>query len=288
MDWMQNVRWFDCFRLSPEVLASYHASLQRWRPNAMVCYASALASLAEVVEEFVARGAAPPTYPTRAFVTGAEKLHAHQRLLVQRLFGVPALERYGSRDVGLIGFQLPPVAWHAGVAEYDYTVDWPTVLVEPEQAAADGSPAAVLVTKLQADGMPMLRYRIGDLARFPRDARPGAPAFVLHEVTGRDVDRIWLSADRWITSLSFPHMLKDHPVREFQVLQRADLSVEVRLVTLPSFTLEDMEVIRSSIRGLLPGLHVDIVQVDELPRTRAGKLRPVISEVSLTLTVAAS
>jgi phenylacetate-coenzyme A ligase PaaK-like adenylate-forming protein len=46
---IENIRWFDCLRLSPAKLSAYHAALNAWRPRYMVAYASALAALAEQV-----------------------------------------------------------------------------------------------------------------------------------------------------------------------------------------------------------------------------------------------
>lgn len=271
-DALENQRWYDCFRLSPEVLRRYDEELERWRPKVIVAYAGALAALAEEV----AASGREPRYPTRAFVTGAEKLHAHQRAAVERTFGRPVHERYGSRDAGLVGFQTDPTR------TLDFEVDWGCLLVEPE--TADGGPASVLVTKLRADGMPMLRYRIGDLARFPADARPGEPAFVLHEVVGRDVDRLWLPDGRWIDGLSVPHMMKDFPVRDFQVAQGEDLGVEVRVVPTASYRGADGEAIVRTMAVSLPGVRVTIRVVDEIPRTKANKWRPVVSAVRKSVT----
>jgi phenylacetate-coenzyme A ligase PaaK-like adenylate-forming protein len=64
-----NRRWIDCFRLSPEHLAHAHVVLEGYRPDCIVAYASALGALAEHVLE---RGS-KAGYPSRCFVTGAEK-----------------------------------------------------------------------------------------------------------------------------------------------------------------------------------------------------------------------
>lgn len=267
-DWVDHVRWLDCLRMSPAVLRAHHAALQRWRPACVVAYAGALGALAEHV---LASGDTP-RYPGRCFVTGAEKLHPHHREAVAHAFGRPVHERYGSRDAGLIGFQVDPE--HT----LDFEVDWANLLVEPE---TEGGRASLLVTKLHADGMPMLRYRVGDIARFPAGSRPGHPCFVLHEVVGREADRLWLPGGGWMDGLGFPHLLKDFPVREFQVAQARDLDVVVRVVPLPGFTAEVAERIRGLVMANLPGVAVSVQAVDEIARTRAGKSRPVTSEADV-------
>ncbi len=268
-----NVRWFDCFRLSSEVFDRYDRELERWRPACVVAYASALGHLAEHLAE---RGR-QPRYPTRSFVTGAEKLLPQHRAAVERVFGRPVHERYGSRDVGLMAFQYEPWATH------ELRVDWPCVFVEPETEEEESS---VLVTKLRADGTLMLRYRVGDVARFPEGSRPGHPALALREVVGRDTARIWLPDGRWIHGIQLPHMLKDYAVSEFMFRQRADYSVELEIVPKRGFGEESRRMIQETVAANLPGLPLSVVLVERVERTRANKWRPVVSEVETRTTEA--
>jgi len=270
-----NVRWFDCFRLSPDVLDLCHDGLRRWSPACIVAYASALGQLAERLLE---RGDMAP-YPSRCLVTGGEKLLFHHRQAIETSFGRPVHERYGGRDVGPIGLQMEPAR------ALDYEIDWSNVLVEPETTEPD---SPILITKLHADGMPMLRYRVGDLGRFPNGSKPGQPAFKLHEVLGREADRIWLPDGRWIHGIQMPHMMKDYPIKEFRLTQRPDYSVQLKIIPKDSFQRDECQAIRSTIAANLPGLELTIEIVDEIPRTRANKQRPVVSEVEPITTRLAS
>lgn len=265
-DFEQNRRWFDCFRLSPEMFDNYHREFQKWRPACIVAYASPLGHFANHVLE---RGY-KTEYPTRCFVTGAEKLLPEHRSAIREAFRKPVHERYGSRDVGLMAFQYDPE--HT----FDFEVDWVNVFMEPE-TTEHLSP--ILVTKLHADGMPMLRYRIGDIARFPSSGKPGHPSFVLHEIAGRESARLWLPDGRWIISAQLPHMLKDFPVKEFMCVQSADYSVQLQIVPRNGFSDENKRRILETMGVNLPGVDVRVVLVDEIPRTAANKWQIVISEV---------
>jgi len=265
-DFVENIRWFDCFRLSPTRLAQYHTELERWRPRCVVAYAGALGALAEEVRD---RGWCP-SYPTHCFVTGAEKLMPDHRRAIQAVFGRPVHERYGGRDVGLIAFQVDVAR------SLDYEVDWSNVLIEPETPTPSSS---ILVTKLHGDGMPMLRYRVGDIGHFPGGSGPGHPTFVLHEVLGHEIERIWLPDGRWIHGIQIRHLMKDHPIREFQLVQRADFSVVVLVVPRNGFTQQNRTAIADILEANLPRLNPGVQIVDAIPRTAADKLQPVISEV---------
>lgn len=265
-DHLNNVRWFDCLRLEPELLDAYHRDLQLWRPRALIAYASALAPLAEAAT----RAGTPPAYPSVGFVTGAEKVLPHHRELVEQVFARPVYERYGSRDGGLVGFQTDPRR------SLDFEIDWANAYIEAE---TDEPTASLLITKLHADGMPMLRYRIGDLARFPDDTSPGTPALFLHEVVGRAVQRLWLPTGGWVHGLGFPHLFKDFPVRDFQVAQAEDLSVEVRLVATAGFGEAHEIEIKRLLRANLPGVPITLQLVSDIPRSKANKWQPVVSAV---------
>jgi phenylacetate-CoA ligase len=158
----------------------------------------------------------------------------------------------------------------------EYTVDWSQTLVEPELPQAE---SPILVTKLQADAMPMLRYRIGDTGRFSPDSKPGHPTFVLPDVLGRILDRILLPDGRWVTGIEVPHLLKDYPVREFLFLQRQDHSVELQLVPQEDFDEDSMRSILRLLSANLPGLRIQIELKESVQRTRSNKWRSVISEV---------
>lgn len=263
-----NVRWFDCFRLSEDVLECYHREFTRWRPDVIIAYASALGSLAEYLLE---RGI-KPLYPTRRLITGAEKLLPRHREIIRTVFDAPLHERYGSRDIGYIGYQMRPE-----VAP-DFEIDWANLLVEPETREAESS---ILITKLHADAMPMLRYRIGDIGRFLNGQLTGHPSFELPEIVGRETERIWLTDGRWIHGIQIPHLMKDFPVREFQLTQRADFSIELNVVPANGFGQRERTEIAMMIAANLPGLEINVAVVEDIPRTGANKWRPVISEVKL-------
>ena len=262
---VSNVRWFDSMRLSPQRLEEYHQEMERFRPACIIAYASPLGYLAEYI---LSRGY-KPSYPTRCMITGAEKLWSRHRRMIEEAFGRPVHERYGSRDAGCLGVQLDPAN------PLEYTLDWSYTFVEPELPQEE---SPILITKLQADAMPMIRYRIGDIGCFPPGSKPGHPAFTLSDVMGRVIDRISLPDGRWIAGQEVPHLLKDYPVREFLFLQREDHSVELQIVPQKDFSEDSLRKIENVLRANLPGLPIKIEFKESVVRTKSNKWRPVISE----------
>ena len=266
LSFCSNRCWIDCYRLSPQYLDQVHALLEEWRPDCIVAYASALGALTEHVLERRYK----PSYPRRCFVSSAEKLDIRHRKAAQQVFGRSVHEQYGSRDIGLMAWQPNPER------SLDFRVNWENVLLEPETEAEN---SAILVTKLHAEAMPMIRYRIGDEGHFAAGNRPGHPSFCLREVLGRTTDRVWLPDGRSISGLQFPQLLKDFPVGEFMAIQREDYSVELQLVPRAGFCAEHKVRIEVAIARNLPAIPIAVRMMSAIPRGAAHKWRPVVSEV---------
>jgi phenylacetate-CoA ligase len=261
-----NERYFDCFRLSTEVFADYHLRFERYSPDCIVAYASALGQFAEFLSE---NGISPKNYPKKCFVTGAEKLMPEHRKAIESVFGSrrPVHERYGGRDFGAVAIQTNSIS---------LDVDWAWAVVEPETCDRQ---SPILVTKLHADAMPMIRYRVGDVAEFPAGSKPGFPTFSLEEIIGRELDRIWLKEGGWISGAQLPHLLKGFHIREYSFFQSEDYSIELKIVPKNGFDEVQKSEILRVLDSNMNGIPIEFRIVDKIERTKANKLRPVVSMV---------
>lgn len=91
----------------------------------------------------------------------------HRRIL-ERVFGVPVFNLYGSTETGHLLMETERGELKSG---YDTAF---LEIVEPDEAGVGD----LVVTTLTNDYMPLLRYRIGDLAQ--RHTRPYGNDFVIH------------------------------------------------------------------------------------------------------------
>lgn len=265
-DWLENREWFDCFRLSDDRLRAYHARLQDFRPDVMVAYASALATLAEALD---GTGQPAPRYPRIGFITGAEKLYPAQRELIERVFRRPVFERYGGRDLGMLASQTTP-------GDTRYRVDTANVFLEIEDGSAEGS---LLVSKLHADAMPLFRYRSGDIARVSRD-EAGLLVTTIDEVLGRELARVWLPDGRWMHGTVVPHLLKDFAISDYQLVQAEDYSTTLHVVTREGYDAATERDILAALRHSLPDIPLTIAPVPSIERGAAGKWMPVVSRAT--------
>jgi phenylacetate-CoA ligase len=251
--------------------------LNESRPDAIVAYTN---PLYEMARSLVARGVR--VYSPQSIVVGAEKLHGFQREMIERAFGAPVFETYGSREFMLIGAECER---HAGLhlTQENLRVE---VLDDDGRPTAAGAEGNVVITDLYNYGMPFVRYANGDraIAGGAADERCacGRGLAMLRQVTGRRLDVLRTPDGRRIAGEFFPHLLKDFAaVARYQVVQERIDRVELRVVYggAPMAPAERRH-LEGQVRAALgPAVRFEVIEVAEIPLTAAGKLRVVVSHL---------
>ncbi len=267
-DTVRNRIILDTYKLDEHTMADYHARLSRFRPSVLVGYTSSLLAMAGWLDRHGIR----PSYPTTSIINAAETLQPWQRERMQDVYGAPVFDRYGSRDCGLVAMECEA---HNGL--HTNIID---LVVEP-YGGRQGEPQEVLITNLNAYGMPLIRYSIGDMAVFGDRACPcGRTTPLLERVMGRVTDMIHLPGDKLLPGEFFTRIARSFPIAEYQVVQEEDHSLTFRIVRDEGYGSRDEQRIREIVAEHVQGLPVSIEYVDAIDRTRTGKLRPVISKVA--------
>ena len=274
-NWILNRLQYDCLTLDKEYLLQVHRGFTQFAPDIIIAYSSAIYLLALILERMHLR----PTYPRQVILCAAEKLETYQRLVVERVFDVPVVERYGSRDIGQMAYQLPEQG-------FDFQIDRSACLIEPDGLPDENGVAPVLVTTLHNQAMPLLRYRIEDMACFPRNWTPDQAVSSLSEIVGRTCDYILLPGDKKVSGGMMDILFQDQDVNAYQIVQQADARVCVKIVPGPKLNVTQRSEIQRIIRAHLVGVAVEFEYPTEIQRTTAhAKLRPVISHLPLSAPV---
>jgi phenylacetate-CoA ligase len=263
---------WSCFDLSEQRIGELAAELRRCRPDAIVAYAKPLYELARCLSERGIRPISP-----KSIVVGAEKLHDFERQLIERVFGAPVFETYGSREFMLIGGECDR---HSGL---HLTME--NLLVEildsSGRAAAAGEEGDVVITDLYNRGMPFIRYATGDRGVAGWETCPcGRGLPLLRKVVGRQLDILRTPDGRLIPGEFFPHLLKDfHAVRRFQVVQERPDCVRLRFVADAMWSDATRDRLTALIvRQLGPCVRLEMEKVSEISLSPAGKLQVVVNK----------
>jgi len=133
--------------------------------------------------------------------------------------------------------------------------------------------------------MPLIRYRIGDLAVLSSSSCPcGRGLPVLESLQGRDNDMVKTPEGKAVHSEVFAYINRDlikngFLVREFKIIQNA----KNRLRVLVSRETEESALValEKRIRKYVgPCMQIAIEQVERVPAEKSGKIRYVTSELN--------
>jgi phenylacetate-CoA ligase len=201
-------------------------------------------------------------------VAAAEPIFDFQRALVEQAFGAPVRERYGCNEHALLAQECAQGGMHVATDRVHLEI-----VREDGTHTGPGEIGSVLVTDLDSRRMPLVRYRLGDLAAWRASACPcGRPYPLLERVHGRVRDALRSATGALYSPHHVAAALVGRPVRAFQLVSGADRRLlEVRLVGERCETSDLVERWRT-----LAGGPVAVRFVSDLIRSPNGKILPVV------------
>lgn len=264
---------FDAFELNPRSMRSYAEHFRTLKPYSLTGYPSSLAFWADFLKH---ERIALPTGRLKAVFCTGETLLPNQKNVLAEVFQAPVVDGYGARDAGFIAHECPDGGFHV-MAESA----WIEILREDATAAEPGEWGEIVVTQLDALGMPLIRYRTGDVGRLlPGRCRCGRGLPLMDRVQGRQTDLIELPDGTRKHALSLIYALREiSGLWRFEVIQRSPRQVVARIEAADAeagVVLKQAE--ESLARVLGPGVALSVVRVDRLPPSASGKHRHVVRE----------
>lgn len=266
-----NRRFFDAFSLSDGNIDPVIDELLAYQPQAIVGY---VAPVVLVARRMLATGRS--MQGLRGVLTGAEALYEPERRDIERAFGCPAFDTYGSREVMLMASECDH---HSGLhVNADHLVL--ETLDHEGRPVPAGRSGDVAITDLHNFGMPMVRYLNGDRATYAGTVCAcGRGLPLLASVDGRVLDSILTTDGRHVPGEFFVYAMLDWPdVRQWQVVQTATDCVQFRLVVPAPWSQERRDKLTAKVQDKTgPTMRVEIAEVGEIPTTASGKRRLTIS-----------
>ncbi len=270
-DRLFNQHLLDAFQMSAARMDEYFNQWDRLRPVCLFGYPS---SIALFVQHAQKRNRSLHRWRLRAvFVTG-EVCYPQDRKVIEDYFGVPVADCYGSREAGFIAHQCQHGSMH--VTAENVIVE----IMSDGRKAEAGEAGEIVVTHLDAFGMPFIRYRTGDVGRLlPGRCRCGRGLPTMDVVQGRSTDFLVLPDGTIKHALSIIYPLREMAgVGRFRVTQDADLGVCVEVVAERSAPAITVEGVARRVRPVLgDDVRLGVRLVDSIEESASGKFRYVIS-----------
>jgi phenylacetate-CoA ligase len=265
--------YLSSYHLAPRNVAAYLEAIQSYRVSYILGYASSLYSIAQVALE---QGLSAP--PLRVAISNAEPLFLHQRDAISEAFDCPARDTYGMAEIVSAASECPSGSLH----------EWPEVGVMEvlqegtDEPVANGESGRLICTGLLNADMPLVRYETGDRGSSPKETVPcacGRRLPLMGRVEGRS-DDILLTRDGRPVGRLDPVFKSNIGIREAQIIQETLERVRVKVVPAEGFGSADLRGLRRALQDRLGAdMAVVIETVDQIPRTRAGKFRAVVSRI---------
>lgn len=278
---IRNETWFNTFRMTPDRMRAYIREINRIRPVQILAYVESIYELSRLVER-----EGIEVFSPRAIMTSAGTLQPHMRETIERVFRAPVFNRYGSREVGNVASECEH---HSGlhVISPAYMIE---VLGEDGAPVAPGEVGEIVVTLLTNRIMPLIRYRIGDMAAWAAEPCACGRGFpLLERVVGRTNSMIRTRTQQLdsaaITALLYYKDPKKTKVfssfTKYQFVQKAeDLMVVLVVVDNDELWQEEKGVVlRKLQKALGEDVEIRIEEVEDIPPSPSGKFAYVISEV---------
>jgi phenylacetate-CoA ligase len=280
-DRLLNQLVLNAFEMSPASMDRYLDAIQAYQPRCIYGYASSVALLAAHARD---RGFRFQLPSLRVVCTTGEPLFPHQRALIREVYGAPAANEFGSRDIGFTAHETP-LGQMLLMSE--------SILLEVLDEAGDevppGEAGEAVMTGLESFAQPFIRYRTGDVVRLsPEPCREGRGLHVIAEVAGRSTDFVVRPDGTIMHALAVIYVLRAvDGVGEFKVIQNAARDLEVLVVPNARWQEAGRAQIVAGLGGRMgEGVRIDVRLTEHIPPEASGKHRYVVSHVPLGGTLA--
>lgn len=233
------------FRMSSTDIEKYINIINKKRPSLILAYVQSAYEIAKYAKKNNLKINSP-----KAVMTSAGTLYVDFKKLIENVFGCKVFNRYGSREVGDMACDCE---FHSGL-HLNIFCHFFEILNNDLSEVSAGESGDVYVTTLENYAMPLIRYKIGDVAEtaesFSCACKRGLP--IIKSIKGRDVNLFKLRDGSVIDGEYFTHLFYFKKwIKKFQVIQKDFGLIEINIVL--SGIKKDMEIkkIEKDIRIVL-------------------------------------
>jgi phenylacetate-CoA ligase len=210
-------------------------------------------------------------------LTNGETVFDSQRREVERIFGAPIRDQYGSAE-------FPRVAWECDAGRYHMLPEQVVEVLDRDgELVAPGEAGRIVVTDLNNRAMPLIRYDTGDVGvRSGEDMCPcGRTLPSLESVEGKD-DYFVVDGDgrRYSPRVLTGCLARSPQIMIFECHQDRPGQLLVQLLLGEPSDPNNLVGVRELREGFGDSMDVEVEIVDDLPLHGSGKRRILRSKVA--------
>lgn len=266
--WMLSpIVYVDTMSITTQSVVQFARDWVAVRPTLLFGHAHSVYILATMVQD-LGIDAIRPT----GIITSSMMLLPHERALIEHVFDVKVCDTYGCEEVGLIASECER---HEGL-HVNTDQLWVEVLREDGSPAGPAERGLVVITDLLNRAMPLIRYRVEDLAETaerPCSCGRGLP--MLRAVCGRVADFLKRRDGSRVAGVSLIEnsLTKIPGIDQMQIVQEAIGEIRLRIVASHTFTPAHRQELIGYFEEVFPGARVEVEQLASIAPEPNGKYR---------------
>jgi phenylacetate-CoA ligase len=265
----ENQMLFSSYHLNSDTFPFYLTELNKFKPDEIIGYPSAIYSFACFVRE----SNLSLQFTPKAVITNSETLFNWQRTVIQDVFGCKVTDYYGTSEAVVFAGQCEKLNYHISPLLGELEV------VNKDDNRIYGESGDILCTTLSNYAMPLIRYRVGDVGVMRTEACScGNIHPYLSSVEGRTDDVIVTRDGRNIGRID--HIFKGvNGIKECQVVQNNYDNFTLNMVQGLDFSEDNVNLIVDNLRKRIGNdIVISVRTLPVIPRTASGKFKGVIKK----------
>jgi phenylacetate-CoA ligase len=248
--------------------------LSELQPDVIYTYPSILSLLSKEIEEKKITAIKP-----RILLTVGETLTPNLREDLCQKFSADIFMIYASEEFGMIAFECEE---HSG---YHILTDNVVIeFVKDGKEVKAGEEGEVIITGMSNHCMPLIRYKLGDIAVPIKDKCHCGRGFpLIKHVVGRTDDYLILPSGTRISPRTMNYGIGHIAgIKAYKTIQKEKDYFVIKVVKGSGFNENTIGEIQKEIKSACLGeeVKVDVELVNEIAKERTGKVRAIVSKVT--------
>ena len=236
------IKYSDAFKIDKKTMLKTLNPFRNKKNIFFIGYPSSIYSFAKFAEEF---GIDDLSF--KSIISLGDKMFPHYRSLIEYVFKTEVFDTYGAAEGLMIAGEC---------SEHKYHVLSPHVHIEildkNGKTVPDGTLGQVVVTSLDNYLMPLIRYKIGDLAiksNQINSCKCGRNLPIIDKIIGRDTEVLYTPKSKILIVHFFTGIFEHFPeIKQFQVKQQTKGGrIQIRYIKGINFTKIILNDIRNKI-----------------------------------------
>lgn len=271
-DGLKNELRIDISNMTPENMEIYCKAIERYKPDYIHGYPSATLQLCKFIEK---RGI---KHQFKGVLPSSEGMSKEEVNYIKRVLNCPCLSFYGHTERLVMAGQCECSECYHVEPLYGYCE---LIDKNGEVIREEGKTGEIVATGFCNTGMPLIRYKTGDLAEWSlKKCSCGRNYKLLKKLEGRTTEYLVDRNNNKISLTAFRYSFYEQHVNSFQFYQDEPGKVFVRIIPEEDFTeLDKRNILKTLEEDCDSQIEFCIEKVKSISKKKSGKRELIIQKL---------